>query len=686
VAAQDPSVGMILDGWRQSGASIRSIARARGVSPSTAHRWLHGVSDIPEDHLAGVAELVRRNDPTDEVRRVTSRHPSGRTDRELSADLSLAGRRELSRQVRAGELPMVPVVRDDASGRRYVRRGIAAAGSERGGLARSAPVRVPGSALRKARRRRGISAEDFAGRVTLSAATIRTIEACRDVPRARVVDFAEALGDPLIGDEIRAVREAAGWSLEQLARRVEVKNLSQVQHWEKGRRDRPSVPVPRGRQILLEAALADADDQAANRPERRQALREDLERRVQGLGPAGISERAFLHGLRVRRNGRPQVPKDVCRELDTLARQGRVVRFLRVWEDSMGRPKSAVWLVAQQWAPDEVSSAPMTGHQLGAELNVVGLSQWVLAGELGVHPTQVSQWVRRGDRVIPSHRGEPIRGAIAKLVAEQRKTNLDVLGDDPGAPMTRVLDKIGRGAFPRRSLKAQIEDGELVKADAWDGEGRRYDGYYRASEVPKADAVERITGDELRRLRRDAGWSAAALAEALEVRANTVSRWESGIRQCPPERVRQVRKILAKPAPPRARDQRRLACLLELAGQPGGVMRGSLPPMLRGTAGQAAIAAAMVEGSIHEEERGLTVKGGRTYIRRFLVAGEAGPSPIERMRGDELRDRREAAGLSQSELARRLGITAGAVNRWERIRDVPPGRIEAIRAGLLSEA
>ena len=104
--------------------------------------------------------------------------------------------------------------------------------------------------------------------------------------------------------------------------------------------------------------------------------------------------------------------------------------------------------------------------------------------------------------------------------------------------------------------------------------------------------------------------------------------------------------------------------------------------MLRGQAGKDLVRRAIEEGLIRPEDRPVPSRDGRAYVRRFLVAGSVTPPLLPTMTKDELRGQREVAGLTQSALARRLHISATAVNRWEGKTGVPRGRVTEVRAAL----
>ena len=60
-----------------------------------------------------------------------------------------------------------------------------------------------------------------------------------------------------------------------------------------------------------------------------------------------------------------------------------------------------------------------------------------------------------------------------------------------------------------------------------------------------ADGILRVvTGDELRKLRKRAGLTQAALAERLGLTANAVARWEQQVRSISEPMARLIRMVL----------------------------------------------------------------------------------------------------------------------------------------------
>jgi transcriptional regulator with XRE-family HTH domain len=63
--------------------------------------------------------------------------------------------------------------------------------------------------------------------------------------------------------------------------------------------------------------------------------------------------------------------------------------------------------------------------------------------------------------------------------------------------------------------------------------------------------VDRMTGTQLRRLRRQQGWTQVQVAGHLGVDPNTVARWERGVVGVPEPVARLMRYVVGDPTIPR---------------------------------------------------------------------------------------------------------------------------------------
>ena len=135
-------------------------------------------------------------------------------------------------------------------------------------------------------------------------------------------------------------------------------------------------------------------------------------------------------------------------------------------------------------------------------------------------------------------------------------------------------------------------------------------------------ALARLLGD-LRTTRQDAGISQNALAAGLPFRGRAISEWETGAMDPTLQHLMQV--------------SRRLHRRLVILGPNGEVKNGPSRPK----------------------------------------AGEAWEKFERRQLACPLRSRREALGLAQDDLGRRIGVSRDSISRWELAR-VPPRPIALI--------
>jgi transcriptional regulator with XRE-family HTH domain len=192
----------------------------------------------------------------------------------------------------------------------------------------------------------------------------------------------------------------------------------------------------------------------------------------------------------------------------------------------------------------------MSGNKLLSERKRLEITQRQLAETVGVHTTQIRRLERSGKQALPLHWVEKIRPAIADFgargtkEAQARTAILDELRRSPGIAQWRLLNVVGHGRPVGTALRGLIKANRVAYAVAWDDEGRKFQGLYRVNNVPKRGQPD-FGPDELRRIRKTAGWGRVALADALGVAVHTVGRWETGARSCSPDKAREVRKILA---------------------------------------------------------------------------------------------------------------------------------------------
>lgn len=200
-------------------------------------------------------------------------------------------------------------------------------------------------------------------------------------------------------------------------------------------------------------------------------------------------------------------------------------------------------------------------------------------------------------------------------------------------------------------------------------------------------AVETVAGRSLRPLRVAAGVPVQRLAAAAEVHTATVYNWEAGRARIPrtavpalagalgvpPEALRRLlRTPLRTPEPPPASPLRRLRQRRGMSQEAVARRVGSTRHTVGSWEGGAPPPLAML--------RRLASTYGVTVASVAEAAGVAAPVELDLRRwapGDlpaVLRTWRAWAGLTQRELADRLGCTSDAVRGWEAGRGVPSAR------------
>jgi transcriptional regulator with XRE-family HTH domain len=512
----------------------------------------------------------------------------------------------------------------------------------------------------------------------LASSTIRDIEASPAIPQARLAEFTEALGlaEALNGAVISGQRKSAGWTLEQVADRTGV-TLSVVHTWESGAR-----PIPPGRLILLAAALQAATSESPTLQAMRR--RELVDKVIADVATnPGATRRAVAHRLRSLSLGRLGPRFDGVAAISEALESGEVAEVIAAERGPRGRLNERPRMYLPDAVPAGHDTPSLTSNELRERRGQLGVSQRELGEAIGVSQTMIGYFERQDAGRLASWQSARLVQALDAFDSRsdaERGAVLTAIDEDPGIARDPLLSRLGHTNAVRRQIESLILAGEVVLAPGVDSLGRERPGFYLRGAEPAP--LDRFEPGELGALIRANGWTPAELAVALGIRPNRISRWETGVRQCSPGWSERIRTALAG-APPVRLDPK-LPRLLALVDRPGGIAAGDLPPVFSQPRGRASVADAIDAGLIRVEERLVPRQGdGRIYARRYLVMADASVgSPPDRMTGDELSGRLAGAGLSQSELARRLGISADAVNRWARGRGVPPSRLERVRSEL----
>ena len=181
-----------------------------------------------------------------------------------------------------------------------------------------------------------------------------------------------------------------------------------------------------------------------------------------------------------------------------------------------------------------------------------------------------------------------------------------------------------------------------------------------------------MTGAWLREQRKSKGWTQAAFANALGVSKGALGFWEWQKDQpIPPSRQPAVLHALHElKAPPPVRRQRAVSAMSDLRER-------------RFAAGltQAEFAdrAGFDQAQVSSWELGKVPISEASAARAEEVLSTA---TAERVTAEWVRRQRERAGLTQGELGQALGVKKGVVQGWESGRRIPAGSWQGIRSVL----
>lgn len=430
------------------------------------------------------------------------------------------------------------------------------------------------------------------------------------------------------GGELRARRERRGLSQRKLARRLGISAMT-VSRWEHGE------PIPAAHAARVEQMLAAVPAPPSMTGEELHGRREQ----------AGLSRERLARRL------------DVSRALVWLWESGEQ----RIPPERVGELRQ---VLDQAAAP-----SPMDGAELRRRRQVRGLTQAQLAQRLGVVPSLVGMWERARARITPGRAAQlhqllqPADGLVAAAVA--------AVTAESGLTRTALMARL-RGSRDRRraAVQAAIASGKVVErqgAAPPAGQIRQHRGLY-----PSAAPLRPY---DLRTGRHRCHWTQAYLAARLHVPATIVAAWEQGSQPIPAEQAPRLREVLA--AGVDLADEEAVRRLVRAA--PGSsrtaLLRG------RGKSCKAALARLLEAGELELRRTPFQDRAGAWQTRLGLFERGSAPEPPRPILRDELL--RWPGHLPRADLARRLGLTSGAVNDWfTGKREVPDGRRAAVRAAI----
>jgi transcriptional regulator with XRE-family HTH domain len=305
-----------------------------------------------------------------------------------------------------------------------------------------------------------------------------------------------------------------------------------------------------------------------------------------------------------------------------------------------------------------LSGEYLRSTRLRAKVNAASL-----AAHLGVTRVQLYRWESGQQPVPPRVRGL-LRAAIEAAQTAQDAPAprghaagpayelLQAVRDQPGRSRWALS---GRSQRTRRLLEQLLASGQVHEAPAWTEHTRQPSIGVFPGPSPRRETRSVLLAD-LRAARLAAGWSHLAMAGHIGVAGTTVARWE---REC--EAVPGWATDAAAPAliaAQAARRDERAAVLAVITAEPG-LSRKTLLARLgysRSPLTQGRVDALITAGLVHEEHADQRGRCSGLY---------PGPAAAEVLSPDDLRTGRTRAGLTQAELAERVGTHVQAVRDWE---------------------
>lgn len=610
------------------------------------------------------ADSEASSDPAERISELVARRPAlTRTDVVKAFGRRSSTERRIDELLRAGRLEERLALgenRDSRLARRLFIAGTAPA------------ISRPDPALGELRRDRELarmSQPELARRIGVTAAAIAKWEATGTVPPRRAEELVRILRAAPTASEIAAARNSAGWSRPELGRRIGVTG-QMVRLWELGE------PVSTKRRQALRLALEDARATAARPAANASEALLELVRTCEAL------TRTDLVGWRHRfqlNPGRAEVIIDEAAAASELHEERRLTGPRR-WP--------VRYLVAGPAAAEPPSD--LAREELRALREVAGLTPGELAERLGVSAGAVRGW-ESGPAKIPQARAPEIRRALAErsrersLADEAAREILAVVARHPDIGRTELFERhVGERARSRTGLARALEDG-LVHEVLVELPHR---GPYWGLRAGRAEGDEgpALSAGELRRERQALRLTQRELAQAVGVTTSTVCGWETG-KRIRARSAAALRDALSQAA---ARpwtgdvDRSLRAVTSAVERRPGEWSVPALLGRLRREGAEAALELALTEGIVHVEHRLIPDRRGRPIVRKRLYPGPGESSeewPLA-PEAQEIVEVRRAANVTQSELARRVGVTESAIALWEKGNSIPPGRRQNLRGAL----
>jgi len=205
-------------------------------------------------------------------------------------------------------------------------------------------------------------------------------------------------------------------------------------------------------------------------------------------------------------------------------------------------------------------------------------------------------------------------------------------------------------------LREALEDGLVHLAPSWrPGASRAVAGVYPGPQPARAS--DQVLVAALRRAREGAGWSQEALAVRLGITRSTVQRWEEQLVHVPGWASEVAAAVLLEAR--RARRDLAAAVVAAIDADPG-LSRQALARRLGHSRQDGAVREVLRPllevGAVHERHAGRRGQQGGLF---------PGSAPVEVLTPEALRERREALGLLQRDLADHVGAAVTTYQAWE---------------------
>jgi transcriptional regulator with XRE-family HTH domain len=370
---------------------------------------------------------------------------------------------------------------------------------------------------------------------------------------------------------------------------------------------------------------------------------------------------------------------------------------VRSWENEIRAVPQGRWAQVHQ----VLAEPPVSGDEIRQARLAAG---WTLAefgaAAGGVRLSQVATW-ELGTRPVPTKRLGAVRAAVreASAVAARRERVPEVVPKvvewvrtHPGRTRQPFLNGHAHPELWAAALALALETGRVVERFAPDNgpKPRRLMRLYVPGAAPPQPRHQ-LTGTQLRQARQEAGIKARDIGAALGMSGGAVNSWERRGEELVPdwwtERVLQALADL-RPRRSQATDvaDRLLAKVAQCGGIPAHKLLGELGRGRRTRAGRAPtvgtremLAELLEQGRVVEASATDTL--GRVYQGLWLP-GDA-PAALAHMTGEELREARLRAGLTQRQVAELVGVGPSKVTTWETgARQIPPGRAQQLLEAL----